>query len=595
MTRKKANNVTTNNPLTLADFADEYSRLLEEFMEEPGEPLLMWANELGKRALDNDIGLLDVAAAHESKLADMIKRTPVRDRQDVIEKTEQVLLECLAGFEMSVRGFWSKLEEARRKSEEDVRAIFASAQDGVLVFDESGSLIDCNRAFAAILGLTMEELKESAGGGRYGPLGGIDEAAIAQLVEKGFFDEYEREFTRGDGRTAVVTISGAMIGAGREGGPWRAFAFVKDITERKRVEEALRRSEEKYRTLYESSIDGIVSVDMEGRIIDANQAYLDMLGYTLDEARKLQYSQLTPEKWHDAEQWIFESELLAHGYSRLYEKEYIRKDGTVFPVSIRRWLVPDEEGRPTGVWSIVRDITEQKRSELDLERKNAELEGFARSVSHDLRAPLSTIVLANETLRDAVNEGNPKVMRDDVREAAKTISRSLARSYALMDDLLALAKSGQQPTELSDVNVAEVVRGIRAEHEREFEVKGVALETSEDLGVVRASETHLYQLFTNLIMNAVQHNDTPEPVVKVLYQGKAADGSHRYIVRDNGPGIPQEDLDKIFTPFFKKGASSHTGVGLAIVHKVTSVYGGSISVHNDDGACFEFTLKDWTE
>lgn len=250
-----------------------------------------------------------------------------------------------------------------------------SGRSHILLFDQSGSLVDCNQSFADLFALRREDLA-----GRDIPSGVINASAMEQLSDKGYFDEYETQFQRSDGSKIVVTLSGARIGSGPGGDRWRAFAFARDVTERRRFLDALRTSEEKYRTLYESSADGIVSMDLEGNITHANQAYLAMTGYSLEEVIGLSYKRLTARKWHDLEESVIETEVLARGYSRLYEKEYVRKDGSLVPVSIRRWLMRDTEAEPTGIWSIVRDITRQKQSERELRRKNAELQGFSHSV-----------------------------------------------------------------------------------------------------------------------------------------------------------------------------------------------------------------------
>lgn len=139
-----------------------------------------------------------------------------------------------------------------------------------------------------------------------------------------------------------------------------------ESTGRKRARKALRESEEKYRTLYETIKDGIVATDMNGHIIECNQAYRDMLGYSHDELKRLTYQQITPEKWHHMEAHMVKEIIMVKGYSDEYEKEYIRKDRTVFPISIRIWLMKDSAGKPKGMWGFVRDITEHKRMEGEL-------------------------------------------------------------------------------------------------------------------------------------------------------------------------------------------------------------------------------------
>ncbi len=139
--------------------------------------------------------------------------------------------------------------------------------------------------------------------------------------------------------------------------------IAKDITDRKRTEEALRESEEKYRELFESSVDGIIVTDLAGNIMKVNPAYEKMLGYSIEELQHLSYQQLTPARWHESEAHVVREQVFKLGYSDEYEKEYIRKDGSIFPISIRVWLSIDKEGQPQGMWGIVRDITERKKIE----------------------------------------------------------------------------------------------------------------------------------------------------------------------------------------------------------------------------------------
>ena len=106
-------------------------------------------------------------------------------------------------------------------------------------------------------------------------------------------------------------------------------AFI--IAERKRVEEALRESEKKYRRLHESMTEAFVSVDMNGRIWESNRAFQSMVGYSEEELRQLTYSDITPEKWHALEKSVVEEQILVQGHADSYEKEYRKRDGTVFP------------------------------------------------------------------------------------------------------------------------------------------------------------------------------------------------------------------------------------------------------------------------
>jgi PAS domain S-box-containing protein len=174
----------------------------------------------------------------------------------------------------------------------------------------------------------------------------------------------ENENITKDGRRVWIQWTNRVI-FDKHGEAAGVLCIGNDTTEQKRTEEALRESERKYRSLFESSIDGILIADIDGRFTEANRSALDMLGYTEEELTALTFWQITPECWHGSEEAAME-DILDRGYSDLYEKEYIRKDGTVIPINIRVWLKQDDEGRPTGMWALVRDITEQKRAEHGL-------------------------------------------------------------------------------------------------------------------------------------------------------------------------------------------------------------------------------------
>lgn len=142
--------------------------------------------------------------------------------------------------------------------------------------------------------------------------------------------------------------------------------------EKKETQLALTDSEERYRQLYEGAIDGIVSVDLDGRIIDFNPAFLKILSYTPAELRFLKFKDITAEKFHTEEQKRLD-QILERGYSDLYEKEYIDKDGTLVPVEISGYLTRDKNGKPSGMWAFVHDISKRKKSEVKLLRQLQEV------------------------------------------------------------------------------------------------------------------------------------------------------------------------------------------------------------------------------
>jgi PAS domain S-box-containing protein len=135
------------------------------------------------------------------------------------------------------------------------------------------------------------------------------------------------------------------------------------IIERKQAEINILESEAKFRNLYESSIDGIASCNTEGMFLDANKSFLGMLGYSRQEIRQMTYQNMTPGKWFIMEDGIIKDQLTRRGYSSVYEKEFIRKDGTYLPVSVRVFKTGVVKERPSGIWMVIRDITDRKLAE----------------------------------------------------------------------------------------------------------------------------------------------------------------------------------------------------------------------------------------
>jgi len=132
------------------------------------------------------------------------------------------------------------------------------------------------------------------------------------------------------------------------------------------LKESKEKSEEKFHDLYESLRDASATVNMDGKITEYNSIFLNMLGYSPNELSKLTYEDLTPKKWHKLEEKIIKEQVFVQGFSELYEKEYFRKDGTIIPIELTTYLLKDKDENPTGMWAIIRDISERKRAEKEL-------------------------------------------------------------------------------------------------------------------------------------------------------------------------------------------------------------------------------------
>jgi PAS domain S-box-containing protein len=250
-----------------------------------------------------------------------------------------------------------RMEGELRENEARLRAIFDNAPFDLWVRDSDGRCVAQNSTSLKHWGPQLGKRPEDSG-----QAGDVKELwqennrrALAGAVVYGEA-EYLQE---GEACSYYNIIAPLRVGNEIRG----TVGFNLDITERKRAEAALRESEERYRRLYESMMDAFVSAGMDGRIREFNQVYQRMLGYSDEELKRLTYMELTPARWHASEAKIVEEEVLPRGYSEVFEKEYRKKDGTVFPVELRTCLTRDAAGQPVAMWAVVRDITERKRAE----------------------------------------------------------------------------------------------------------------------------------------------------------------------------------------------------------------------------------------
>ncbi len=275
-------------------------------------------------------------------------------------------------------------EAALRESEEKYRLLAENTSDVVWTMDLSGRFTYVSASVKRHFGYAPEEIVGTTLEQQLTP---ESAAKATKLISKQLtLPPSERlasittelqQFAK-DGAIVDIEISANWQIDLESGQPTGVQGITRDITARKRVEAALHESERRYREIFEGSRDGFVIVDIEGRFIDANQAYCDMLGYRLEELkRKQNFYEITPEKWREWEnEEIWENRLLRRGYSGVYEKEYTRKDGSIFPVELQSYTVYDTSGKPQYLWGIARDITARKQAQEALRDSRRRLQLF---------------------------------------------------------------------------------------------------------------------------------------------------------------------------------------------------------------------------
>ncbi len=358
-----------------------------------------------------------------------------------------------------------------------------------------------------------------------------------------------------------------------------------------RTEKALHESEARYRAIFENTGAATLIVEDDTTISLVNTEATKLYGYSKEEleGKRSWQAFVHPD---DLEKVLRFHDLRRQDPSAVpkgYEYRLINRMGEMRQVAVFAELLP---GTRRTVASLL-DITDKKKVEEALRRTNDELEAFAGTVSHDLKGPLANIRLAVNTLKDLLDGPLTENARAAIDKTAQALLLSSERAMGLVDELLKLAEAGQAPRGVACNDVSAIVQRILGERASAIRQKGIRFDIDESLGTIVADYTHVYQVFTNLISNAIKYNDSPDPVVRVRRLGEDEEGTHRFQVCDNGPGIPDGRLDELFVPFVK-GRLGGTGIGLAIVDKIIKVYGGSIKVYNDGGACFEFVWRDFS-
>ncbi|MDD5615335.1 MAG: ATP-binding protein [Candidatus Methanoperedens sp.] len=373
------------------------------------------------------------------------------------------------------------------------------------------------------------------------------------------------------------------------------------ITEQKRINEMLRASEERFRTMFNSAAVSIALADLNGRIIDSNPAFEKLLGYSLQELRKMSFHDYTYPEDIQTNVELFREAILGKINSYKMIKRYVRKDGTVIWASLVASVVKDADGKPSFLIATMEDITEIKRAEdIRFEKERLEFANRAKSeflatMSHELRTPLNSIIGFSELLIEGMyGELNEK--------QAHYINNVITSSKFLLDlinDILDLSKVEAGKIELVKENMS--VPGTISETliliKEKASTHNVVLNQVFDpqLDVIEADKQRFKQILFNLLSNAVKFSKKEGGTVTIT--AKKDGDMAKFSVSDTGIGIKEEDIGKLFKEFAQANPEiSHeyggTGLGLAITRRLVELHGGEITVESryGEGSTFTFTL-----
>jgi PAS domain S-box-containing protein len=381
----------------------------------------------------------------------------------------------------------------------------------------------------------------------------------------------------------------------------RRNAELEALDERRQsVEAALRDSEMRFRSLAQSAVDAIISIDSEDKIIFWNKGAEEIFGYSEEEVMGRSVIMLIPGSLREAHHSGVRRYLVT-GERRLIGKTAelrgLMKGGIEFPLELSLSTWTTSEG--TFFTGMIRDITRRKEAEQALEQRtiearqrNEELESLIQMVAHDLKSPVITIGGLVRLLKGSLSKMPADDRKEQILDQLSLTSESMER---FLKDLLDGLVSEHTEPERAEVRLDEVVNEVVTQHRQVIEDKGINLDVDIAFVPTVLGDVHrIRQVLDNLVINAVRHmGEKNRPMIRIQVRG---DQDHVVTtVSDNGAGIPAQYLDKIFDRFFRgsrSGVQGGTGLGLSIAKKIIESHGGRIWVESEEGkgATFVFVL-----
>ncbi|MCK4965662.1 PAS domain S-box protein, partial [bacterium] len=471
-----------------------------------------------------------------------------------------------------------KAEEALRESEERFRRLSQATFEGIVIHEE-GTVLDVNKTFAEMFGYEISEIIGRNVLDFFTP-------EVRDFIDNNIRTHYEKPYEaaglRKDGTTFPIENCGKTV---RYKGRMARVAVIRDMTERKKAEEALRESEERFKRLSQATFEGI-AIHEKGILLDVNKAILNMFGYESSEIVGRNVLDFFMPESHDI---VMEN--VRKESEKPYEASGLKKDGTPFPLEIRGRQIT-YKGSPAIV-AVVRDLTERKKAEA--EKRNLEEQLFhsqkmesigriAGSIAHDFDNILTGIMGWGRKLKSRY----PDIETPDGK-AADIINKGALQAIELTQQLLDIAKKRKH--KLVSVNIGEIIKETMGVLEKAIgENITVKYNIEDEIHRVRADKNQLKQVFSNIIINAKDAMpDGGELLFRVENTTIDGESSQKqpdlkfgiYVkisISDTGCGMTKDVREKIFEPFFTtKEESRGTGLGLATSYGIMKNHDGHIT------------------
>lgn len=529
-----------------------------------------------------------------------------------------------------------KMEDELRRSEEKYRTIIETIQDGYLEIDLGNHYTFVNDVVSEHLGYSREELIGMDGRK-------VQNEESFKKTRKVFIEilktgkpvkAMELDLVRKDGTRGVYELSISLI-RDASGQPTGFRCVSRDITERKKIENALRASEERSRTIIATIPDPYIERDLQGKAVYVNDAYVALTGYSAEELRNadFNYNQYMDVKNAEIVSSTYDTIIKTGLTMKNIDLEIITKSGERRQVNLSSSLIRDPQGKPTGVQSIIRDITEKRKAEelirkseqslreysetleLRVRERTTELEkakfaaeaasrtksDFLANISHEFQTPLNAVIGFTKVLQDRMfgelNEKQEEFVRY-IADAGASLSKIITE---ILDMTRAASKSVK--LNLSSVSVVDALskttRLLAPQMEEKHQVLTVDVDLDADVSI-EADEQKIQQVLFHVLSNAVKYNTDGGAVniraIKTRHEISGREGVS-IAITDTGTGIKAEDIPKLFqtfstleSPYTRTGKG--IGMGLSLARQLLELHGGDISVKSEygSGSCFTIFL-----
>ena len=368
--------------------------------------------------------------------------------------------------------------------------------------------------------------------------------------------------------------------------------------ESSRLYRELQERESKIRRLVDANVVGVLISHLDGQVVEANDAFLEMVGFTRDDlaSGRIKWTELTPPEWQAASQRAVE-QLRATGSADLFEKEYFRKDGSRVPVLVAAAALA---GTPAQTVAFVVDLRERRAAEEALLRAREELARVTRvstvgelaaSIAHEINQPLAAVATYAGAALLWLLRDPPNLER--ARDALQRTMHEGEHAGEIVSRVRALVKKAPPRTEAVDID--EVILEVLDLSRNELQRNGISIRTQLATGkpLVRVDRIQLQQVVLNLILNAVDAMSEPGTSPRELSIASRREEANQVLVevRDSGRGFQAETMERIFDPFFTTKIDG-MGMGLSISRSIVVAHGGRLwaMANEPRGAVFQFAL-----